>query len=57
MEESSFYDAGPKPDWALKETKPAIFPPPARGGPANFLRPGAARRGAPARSAALAIAR
>jgi hypothetical protein len=42
MEELTFYDAGPKPDWAVKETKPlAAFPPPARGGPANFLRPGA----------------
>jgi hypothetical protein len=44
MEELTFYDAGPKPDWALKETKPAgAFPPPARApsGPAGFLRPGA----------------
>jgi hypothetical protein len=43
MEELTFYDAGPKPDWAVKETKPAGFPPPAArqpAGPASFLRPG-----------------
>ncbi|KIY94729.1 hypothetical protein MNEG_13231, partial [Monoraphidium neglectum] len=41
MEELTFFDAGPKPDWAVKDAKPAAFPP-ARSpaGPANFLRPG-----------------
>ena len=43
MEELSFFDAGPKPDWAPQEPKPPApaFPPPAgRAGPAAFLRPG-----------------